>query len=286
MDPVAELRKRYPRRRVIVTGAASGLGLEICRRFAAGAWTIGMLDADRDSLYAAQSDIRDRGGIVHVSVVDVTDEAAFKTAFQAFVRATEGVDVMINNAGVAAAGRMEDIPVSDWSWALGVNLLGVVHGCRLALPVFREAGKGLLLNISSAAAFVSSPDMSAYNASKAAVVALSETLYGELLGTRIQVSVALPAFFKTNLLQRIRAPEEDRESARLLMEYSDYNAERAAADILSGAASGRFYIFAPSKVKLLWYLKRANPMRYLKRFPILRRNRLKELRARASEKKE
>jgi NADP-dependent 3-hydroxy acid dehydrogenase YdfG len=262
---------------VIVTGAASGLGLEICRRFAAGAWTIGMFDADRESLYAAQSDIRDRGGVVHATVVDVTDEAAFGTAFQAFVRATEGVDVMINNAGVAAGGRMEDIPAADWSWALGVNLLGVANGCRLALRVFRETGKGLLINIASAAAFVSSPDMSAYNASKAAVVALSETLYGELLDTRIQVSVALPAFFKTNLLQRLRAPEEERESARLLMEYSDYNAERAAVDILSDAARGRFYIFAPSKVKLLWYFKRLSPMRYLKRFPGMRRDRLKKL---------
>ena len=284
MDPVAELRTRYPRRRVIVTGAASGLGLEMCRRFAAGAWTIGMFDADRESLYAAQSDIRDRGATVHAAVVDVTDEASFRVAFQAFVRATEGVDVMINNAGVAVAGRMEEIPASDWSWALGVNLMGVVHGCRLALPVFRDAGKGLLLNVASAAAFVSSPDMSAYNASKAAVVSLTETLYTEVLDTHIRVSVALPAFFKTNLLQRVRAPEEDRESARLLMEYSDYTVERAAVDILSGAAKGRLYVFAPSKVKLLWYFKRFNPMQYLNRFPVMRRRRLKALRARAAAK--
>jgi NAD(P)-dependent dehydrogenase (short-subunit alcohol dehydrogenase family) len=279
MDAVSELRKRYPRRRVIVTGAAGGLGLEICRRFAAGAWTIGMFDTDRESLYASQADIRDRGGTVHATVVDVADEAAFRAAFQAFVRATEGIDVMINNAGVAVAGRMESIPAADWSWALGVNLMGVVHGCSLALPAFRDAGKGLILNVASAAAFVSSPDMSAYNASKAAVVSLSETLCGEVRGTRIQVSVAMPAFFKTNLLQRTRAPEGERESARLLMEHSNYSAQQAAIDILNGAAAGRLYIFAPSRLKLLWYFKRLSPMRYLRWFAPAREKRLEALRA-------
>lgn len=278
MEPVEQLRQRYPRRRVIVTGAASGLGLEICRRFAAGGWTIGLFDADRAALDTARAELAGRAASVTAACVDVTDEGAFRAAFEAFVGAEEGVDVMVNNAGVATAGRMEEIPLSDWSWAIGVNLMGVVHGCRLALPVFRGAGKGLLLNVASAAGFISSPDMSAYNASKAAVVSLSETLHGELLDTRIQVSVVLPAFFKTNLLQRLRAPEDEKESARLLMEHSGYSVEQAATDVLRAAAAGEFYVFAPPKVKLLWYFKRLSPMSYLRRFPGLRRKRLAKLR--------
>jgi NADP-dependent 3-hydroxy acid dehydrogenase YdfG len=277
MSTVESLRQRYPRRRVVVTGAASGLGLEICRRFAAGSWKIGAFDADGDALERAKADLTDRGGHVCSELLDVTDEGAFRIAAERFVRDTEGIDVMINNAGVAVAGRMEDISCADWSWALGVNLMGVVHGCRLALPVFRAAGKGLLLNVASAAGFLSSPEMSPYNASKAAVVSLSETLYGELIDTRIQVSVALPMFFKTNLLDRLRAPDDDREAARLLMESSTYSVQQAADDVLAGAAAGNFYIFAPPKVKLLWYFKRFSPMRHLQRFPQMRRKRLQSL---------
>jgi NAD(P)-dependent dehydrogenase (short-subunit alcohol dehydrogenase family) len=281
MNAVEELRKRYPRRRVVVTGGASGLGLEMSRRFASGGWKVGLFDADRAALAAARAEIEDRGGTAFEACVDVTDEASFRSAFEGYVRDHEGVDVMINNAGVAAGGRMEEIPSADWEWAVGVNLMGVVHGCRLALPILRSAGKGLLLNVASAASFVSSPDMSAYNASKAAVVSLSETLYGELLDTRIQVSVAMPAFFKTNLLQRLRAPAGEMESARLLMEFSGYTVEQAAKDILTGIAKRRLYVFAPSKVKLLWYFKRLSPMQYFKRFPVMRRRRLAQLRRRA-----
>lgn len=284
MDAIHSLRQRYPRRRVIVTGAASGLGLEMCRRFAGGGWKIGMLDADGAALEGAKAELLDRGADVCSARVDVTDEGAMRAAFEPFVRESEGVDVMINNAGVAVAGRMEEISCADWSWALAVNLMGVVHGCRLALPVFRGAGKGLILNVASAAGFLSSPEMSPYNASKAAVVSLSETLYGELLDSRIQVSVALPMFFRTNLLDRLRAPDEDRESARLLMESSDYSVQQAATDVLGGAAAGKFYVFAPAKVKLLWYFKRFSPMRHLKRFPQMRRKRLEQLKKKSGGK--
>ena len=281
MNAIDELRSRYPRRRVIITGGASGLGLEMSRRFASAGWRVGLFDADSTALVPAKQELEDRGGTVVDACVDVTNEATFRAAFEGFVRAQEGVDIVINNAGVAAGGRMEEIPVTDWTWVFAVNLMGVVHGCRLALPVFRDAGKGLLLNVASAASFVSSPEMSAYNASKAAVVSLSETLYGEVLETRIQVSVAMPAFFKTNLLQRLRAPDDERESARLLMEHSGYTVEEAATDILAGIAKRKLYIFAPPKLKLLWYFKRLSPMEYFKRFPVMRQKRLARLRRQA-----
>jgi len=157
----------------------------------------------------------------------------------------------------------------------------VVHGCQAALPAMRSAGGGVLLNIASAAGFASSPSMSAYNASKAAVVSLSETLYGELLGTPVQVSVAMPYFFKTNLLDRLRASDSGRRDAELMMESTPYTLERAASDILQGVADGRLYVLAPPKLRALWLVKRLAPLLYLRLFPRLRDKQLERLRRRA-----
>jgi NAD(P)-dependent dehydrogenase (short-subunit alcohol dehydrogenase family) len=279
-DPVAVLATRFPGRRVFVTGAASGLGLELCRRFAAQRWTLGMLDLQSAALAEAGREIASLGGTPHAATADVSDGAALAAAVDAFVAATGGIDVMINNAGVAVGGDFVDVPAEHWRWILGINLLGVVHGCRAALPPMRAAGRGVLLNIASAAGFAASPSMSAYNASKAAVLALSETLYGELLGSGIQVSVAMPYFFMTNLLDRLRASDEGRRDAELMMASSPYTLQRAASDVLRGVARGRLYVLAPPLLRPLWLFKRLLPVAYLHAFPRLRARQLERLRRR------
>ena len=146
----------------------------------------------------------------------------------------------------------------------------MVHGCRAALPALRANGRGLLLNVASAAGFASSPGMSAYNSTKAAVVALSETLYAELLGTDIQVSVAMPYFFKTGLLDTLRASPDGREAAQRMMERTPYTLARATDDVLRGAAAGRLYVLAPPLLWPLWMMKRLKPSLFLRLFRRLR----------------
>lgn len=269
-DAVRALGERFPRKRIVVTGAASGLGLELCRRFARAGWTVGMLDVNATALDAAVAEAEALGGSVRRAVVDVTDAEAFRAAVDAFVADVQGLDVMVNNAGVAVGGDFLETPDDDWRWIVGINLLGVVHGARAALPALLADGGGMLLNVASAAGFASSAGMSAYNSTKAAVVALSETLYAETLGTGVQVSVAMPYFFRTGLLGTLRASEQGRRDAERMFATTPYTLDQAATDVLNGAAAGRLYVLAPRRLGLLWLVKRINGPFFLRTFRRLR----------------
>jgi NADP-dependent 3-hydroxy acid dehydrogenase YdfG len=269
-DAVQALGERFPRKRVVVTGAASGLGLELCRRFARGGWTIGMLDVNGAALDAAGTEVERLGGRVRRAVVDVTDADGVRAAIDAFVGEAQGLDVMVNNAGVAVGGDFLETPLDDWRWIVGINLLGVVYGAHAALPALLASRSGLLLNVASAAGFASSASMSAYNSTKAAVVALSETLYAETIGTGVQVSVAMPYFFKTGLLATLRGSAQGRRDAERMFERTPYTLEQAATDVLNGAVAGRLYVLAPRWLALLWLVKRVNGPFFLRLFRRLR----------------
>jgi short-subunit dehydrogenase len=160
---------------------------------------------------------------------------------------------------------MMEVPPDDWRWIMDINVMGVVHGCRAALPHLQRNGSGLLINIASAAAFASVPGMIAYSASKAAVLSLSETLMGELHGSGMQVSVVMPSFFKTSLLESLRGPEHSRQIAHALMEQANYAAENVAHDVLTLAANGESHIVLPQSARTLWRLKRWMPKYFLRR---------------------
>ena len=128
----------------------------------------------------------------------------------------------------------------------------------------RRQGCGVILNIASSAGFAAAPQMGAYNASKAAVIALTETLAGELSGSNVQVSVAMPGFFRTGLLETMRAPAAESAMAQRLMERSAYDAADAARAILAATARGPLYIVWPREYVWLWRIKRLAPMRFLR----------------------
>ncbi len=258
------ISETYPSRRAFITGAASGLGLAMCEGLAEDGWTLGMADRDAEGLASAAERIAAVGGRPRTFVLDVTEAEAFAEAADAFVAWAGGVDLVVNNAGVAAAGLFEETALEDWHALIGVNLLGVVHGCRAFLPHLRRQGGGRLLNIASAAAVASGPYMSAYNASKAAVLALSETLYSELYDTGIGVSVALPTFFRTNIARNQRGDAVHRRITAKLLERSGLTARDAAEALLDAAARGRLHILYPRRARVIWHWKRLFPKHYLR----------------------
>ena len=136
------------------------------------------------------------------------------------------------------------------------------------------AGSGLVLNVASSAGFAAAPQMSAYNATKAAVISLTETLEAELEGTGIQASVAMPGFFSTHLLATMRAPDEQRAMAQRIMQSSGEDATSAARAILGAAAAGRLHIVWPGKYRLAWRLKRLFPAWFVRRVAKMRDRRL------------
>lgn len=255
----ARLNARFPRKRAFITGAGNGLGLELVLALAREGWALGLFDRNVERLAAVEADLSAAGFPILAYPGDVTQADELTVAVNSFAGSHDGLDLMINNAGVAASGALMDIAVDDWRWIIDINLMGVVHGCRAAVPHLQRNGKGLMINIASAAAFAAAPGMSSYNATKAAVLSLSETLAAELSDAGIQVSVVMPGFFKSGLLESFRGTESAREHARRLIDASTYPASAVARDLLRTAGKGRVHIVLPRSMQLLWHLKRWLP---------------------------
>jgi NAD(P)-dependent dehydrogenase (short-subunit alcohol dehydrogenase family) len=197
VSPATLLSRRLAAKRAFITGAASGLGLAMADLLARDGWHLGVLDIDQAALATAVGRLRELGAAsVSAFPGDVASHETVSTAIVQFADAQRGLDLLVNNAGVAVAGAVEATPPADWDWIVGINLLGVVWGRRTAVPLLRRQGSGLIFNVASSAGFAAAPQMSAYNVTKAGVISLSETLAAELAGSGVQVSVAMPGFFR------------------------------------------------------------------------------------------
>jgi NADP-dependent 3-hydroxy acid dehydrogenase YdfG len=266
----ARLNARFPRKRVFITGASSGLGLELTKALARDGWTLGLFDRNLERLASIEAELSDAGVTLLAYPGDVTQADELTVAVNSFAAGHDGLDVMINNAGVAGAGTLMEVPLEDWRWIIDINLMGVVHGARAAIPHLQRNGKGLMINVASAAAFASAPGMVSYNATKAAVLSLSETLVNELLPIGTQVSVVMPTYFQSQLLDTARGPDQARRMAENLMRKSAYLATDVARDVLNAAADGKTYIVLPREARSMWRLKRWMPERFLKLLPRMR----------------
>lgn len=269
MTPIRRLARTYPGRRAFVTGAGNGMGAALARRLTHDGWSVGFLDRDRDSLERSAAGLPK--GRVHIAVVDVRDDVAFGRAVDDF--ATEGLDLMVNAAGIGAGGGIEELGADIWRDVIDVNFLGVVRGTRLALRHMRTRDRGLIWNIASAAAFHGLPRAGPYNASKAAVLAFSETLATELAMERsqVRVSVKLSTFYKSSLGRWTLGNPADRSRAERLMCRSGLSADDVLDQALPGLASGDFYIVTPVFARILWRWKRFAPGLYLRALPWLSR---------------
>ncbi|MBM0103837.1 SDR family NAD(P)-dependent oxidoreductase [Steroidobacter sp. S1-65] len=259
----ARLNSRFPRKRAFITGASSGLGLELAKALAGDGWTLGLFDRNLERLTSVEAALADAGVSLVAYPGDVTQADELTVAVNSFAATHDGLDVMINNAGVASAGSLMDISLEDWRWIIDINVMGVVHGARAAVPHLQRNGRGLLINVASAAAFASAPGMISYNATKAAVLSISETLASELHSAGTQVSVVMPTFFRSALLETLRGSDSARALAHTLMQQSEYSAESAAHDLLTASADGRTYIVLPKAARTMWRMKRWMPMRFL-----------------------
>jgi len=254
---------RFPYRRAVITGGASGLGYATAALLAQQGWKLALLDRDAVRLGEAARSLAALGAAdVSVHELDTGDEVAVQAAVDLFASRQGGLDLALNAAGVAVAGRFLETPPADWEWILRINVLGVANSCRAELPHMLGGGGGLIINVASAAGFVSGADMSAYNASKAAVISLSETLAQEHGRDNIQVVAAIPGFFRTRLLESARASASAMGTAKKIMHMSNLEAEPVALEILTGAAAGKSYVVLPGEYRKLWLFKRLAPTRF------------------------
>jgi NAD(P)-dependent dehydrogenase (short-subunit alcohol dehydrogenase family) len=240
--------------RVVVTGAGSGFGRAVSLALGKRGARVMVSDVNLETAEETAKMIGSTGR-ARAMKVDVREPAQVKAQIDATVDTWGGLDVIVNNAGVAVVGKVGDVPIEDWRFEVEINLMGVIYGCHFATPIMRNQKRGFILNVASAAGLLSAPLMGPYNVTKAGVVALSETLAGELVDSGISVSVLCPTFFRTNIHKTQRAHGMPDRASKLVTE-AKWSAEQVANVALKGLERGTLYVIPQTDGKLFWRAKR------------------------------
>ncbi|MGP9723027.1 SDR family NAD(P)-dependent oxidoreductase [Corynebacterium sp. AOP40-9SA-29] len=241
-------------RTVLVTGAASGLGLEISRQFLGKGDRVILTDLHED----VPSEVRSLAGDWTYRRLDVTSDEDW----QAAAADLDSLDILVSNAGIAVGGRITETTVDTWQKALDINLLGSVRGLRAVVPKLATGGRIVLT--ASAAGLVHAPAMSTYNATKAAVVALGETLDAELRHRGISTTVICPQFFRSGLADSLVGDDDAMDAvARVLLGRTWLTSEIVARRAVKGVEARRTVVTPDAVATLSWYSKRFTRIPYL-----------------------
>ena len=232
--------------RVLVTGAASGLGAALSSAFEARGDEVLRTDLTGGDL-----------------ALDVTSDDDWAAALAHVEETWGGLDVLVNNAGVAGGGRLDVATMDEWEWITEINLFGVVRGTRTFVPLLKRQRSGHIVNVASLAGLVHPAGMASYNAVKAAVVALTETTGHELASYGVRASVVCPSYFRTNLMASMRGADEALgEIVSELVERSPLTADDIAAEVLAGMERGEEVIVPDQPARDAWRLKQADREAY------------------------
>ena len=258
--------KNFNGKVAVITGAASGLGLEFANRAAALGMRLVLADVDQDGLDKARAELAAGGATVLAMPCDVRKGVQVQALADAAMAQFGAVHLVFNNAGVGSGGLIWENSEADWEWVLGVNLWGVIHGVRIFTPLMLECAardpsfEGHIVNTASMAGLLNAPAMGVYNVSKHAVVSLSETLYHDLqlVGAPIGASVLCPYFVPTGISQSHRnrpldvkmtaGPTASQVAAQAMTSKAVESGKVSAFDVarltFEAIADGQFYIYS------------------------------------------
>ena len=248
----------------VVTGGASGIGFGLASRFAAEGMKIVLGDIEETSLDEAVAKLNAAGAEVIGVRTDVSDAAQVQALAHAAVEEFGAIHIACNNAGVGAGGISWEAPLDTWEWVFGANLWGVIHGVRSFVPIMMKQPEAHVVNTASVAGLVAGPFMGPYNASKHAVVALSETLHHEMaiMAPHVKVSVLCPGWVQTRIAESARNrptseandPASNAGFAQILKPLIDNGLppEEVAADVLAAIRAEQFWVLPHDDVDESW----------------------------------
>ncbi len=248
----------------VVTGGASGIGFGLAAAFAAEGMKVVLGDIEAPALDDAVAKLEASGAEAIGVRTDVSDDASVAALAAAAVDRFGAIHIACNNAGVGGGGLSWEAPLSTWEWVLGVNMWGVIHGIRAFVPILMQQDEAHIVNTASIAGLAAGPFMGPYNASKHAVVALSETLYHEmaLMAPQVKVSVLCPGWVRTRIAEsaRNRPPAGESDDAAeanaglILKTFIDRGMppEELAPLVLAAIRDERFWILPHDDAEPFW----------------------------------
>jgi len=261
------------RRRVVITGAGSGLGQALALRYARVGDRVACVDLSTERSEVTRAMLAGDGHLALAA--DVGSDNAMEQLRDRIIADWGGVDVLINNAGIASGGPMIETTMDEWRRLLEVDLLSVVRGCRMFLPGMLAAERGQILSTASFAGLAGAPGVMSYGVAKAGVVALSEQLRAEVQHKGIKVSVICPSFFRTNLCDTAIGSERIRNFALKMMDNSPDTIDSVADKVFAEAERGRFLIIPTRDEPMRWRIKRWFPEFYFRQMVKVANQRLR-----------
>ena len=245
-----------------VTGAASGLGRAMALAFAGEGMHAALADVDEPGLQSTLNEVQSRGVRAFAMRVDVSRYQDVESFCSKAIAQFGATHVVCNNAGVSPLGAVWENTLADWQWILGVNLWGVIHGVRAFVPRLLAQGEGHVVNTASVAGLISPPGMGAYNVTKHAVVALSESLHHDLRlrGSPVGVSVLCPAYVPTGiadsernrpreLLNPGKSPSKEEAMLKKAVASGKLSADDVARAVVAAVKEERFYVLTHPRIK-------------------------------------
>lgn len=251
----------------LVTGGGSGIGRAVALRLARDGWRVLVADCRPDAAELVAQEVSSVGGNGVSLELDVADPEAWQAGVEKWRARWPRLDLLVNSAGVLTTGTLDQTPAAELHRVIHINLLGTMFGCQACAEWLREGSHAApplpyrgILNIASIFAVVSPPGFGAYNASKAGVVAFSETLRGELAASGVNVTVVLPGITPTPLFQQaVYASVRHRQACERFVQHAELTPEGVAEQALKGVAQRRPYLVIGRRARLYSWLKRIAP---------------------------
>ncbi|MGB5501159.1 MAG: SDR family NAD(P)-dependent oxidoreductase [Polyangiales bacterium] len=257
--------KDFTGKTAVITGAGSGIGQALAVNLSGAGCNLALIDINEAGLAETRAMLQGSGK-VETWKVDVSDRAAMAELARKAIATFGAVDIVINNAGVALEGSFEDNSYEDIEWILGINLWGVIHGCKEFIPHLKTRAEASLVNVSSIFGILAAPDYSAYNISKFGVRGLSEALRQELKDTGVAVTCVHPGGIKTNIMRTGRSSAKQGQDWEAVVQAFEKNlitsSESAAKAIVRGIRKKKPRVLIGIDAKVLDRVARAMPTTY------------------------
>jgi len=255
------MTKKYTGKVAFVTGAASGMGLELTRQLAARGCTVVATDISSEALQASVATLEHRDR-VHCRVLDVVDNERFRELLEETAQKHASLDYLFNNAGIAIFGETRDMQRHQWQRIVDINLWGVLNGTTAAYDIMLRQGSGHIVNTASGAGLVPVPMVTAYTMTKHAVVGLSTSLRAEAADLGVRVSVVCPGVINTSIFEHATGLGFDIPAIRKTLPHVEMPVDKAVKRILKGVDRNEGVMVFPVHANALVMLVRAGARIY------------------------